>query len=113
MKDWLKGLLSLEERKASTLMLSLIAFSATGVYILLKTQNIPMELVYLILGIGGLVTGINVIPGMFPSNNMNGGYNSYNSCGNYGATNMNPMMNSILNGTPSTNTSTDSTQNPV
>ena len=75
MKEWLKNLFSLEERKASAVMFGFICFIIMGLYVLFKTQNIPINLVYLILGLGGYVCGYNVIPQLMS----NGNQNSYNN----------------------------------
>jgi len=82
--NWFKGLFSLEERKASTVMLTYIAFSGVGVYLLFKTGNIPSPLSYIIISLAGLIAGVNLAPAMMSmmGQSQYGGYNSYGS--NYG-----------------------------
>lgn len=103
MKDWFKNLLSLEERKSSTIMISFLGFVIISIWILFKTHDIPMSLVYLNLGLGGYIAGYNVIPQIF-NNNYNSPYNSsyssslysnYNNYTNGSITNTNPISTNI------------------
>lgn len=99
MKEWIKGLFSLEERKFSTIMFSFIAFVAISIYILLQSQTIPIGLVYIVLGLGGYICGYNVIPQLFGNSGMYG-----SSYGNYGSNyNSNSLMDFNTSITPNNN----------
>jgi hypothetical protein len=63
-KKWVSQLLSLEERKSSSVMMSFLAFSSMGVYILFKTGDIPTNLSYIIMCLAGLILGVNIAPDM-------------------------------------------------
>ena len=60
--SWVKQLFSLEERKASTIMLAFMAFVVISIYLLYKTHDMPDCLMYINLGLAGYITGYNIIP---------------------------------------------------
>lgn len=80
MGNFIKNIFSLEERKASTVMLSYIAFSTVGVYLLFKTGNIPSPLSYIIISLAGIIAGANIAPSFFNGinqSNLSGSNNQY------------------------------------
>jgi len=96
--NFIKNIFSLEERKASTVMLTYVCFSAIGIYLLFTTGNIPIPLSYIIISLAGLIAGVNLAPQMMSMMNQNSSYGGYNSSGSYG-------MSSQYNSYPATTTS--------
>jgi len=90
MGNFIRNIFSLEERKASTVMLSYVAFSTVGVYLLFKTGNIPSPLSYIIISLAGIIAGVNIVP-----NFLNG--MSQNNLSEYNNTSPN-IKNSSENG---------------
>ena len=79
MRDFIKNIFNLEERKASTIMCSYIAFCSIGIYLLFTTGNIPIPLSYIIISLAGLIAGVNLAPVMMGMMNQNSVYNGYNN----------------------------------
>ena len=92
MIDWIKGLFSLEERKASTVMMAFIFFCGVGAYMIKINGDIPSNITTILLTFGGIVGGVNSLPNIANiitaskgQNNPYGmnGYNTYSSYGGY------------------------------
>lgn len=94
MKDLIKGIFSLEERRFSTLMFSYIAFSTVGIYLLVKTGSMPSPLSYVIISIAGLIAGVNVVPSIMNSSGQN---NYFNNNSNYQSNTKNIDSNNFQN----------------
>ncbi len=78
MRDFIRNIFSLEERKASTIMCSYISFCSVGIYLLFTTGNIPTPLSYIIISLAGLIAGVNIVPSFLNGINQNNS-NKYNN----------------------------------